>query len=246
MKKIMPIIMALLMLLIHLPMTAYAAETQTTRIWIRAQISYESDGDLKGLSDEMITLSSDWTKKDGWFYYGKPLESGQSVDLMKSVRIPTTWNNDDSGKTFNVVVKVEAAEAFPGDTGWNDGSAAVYSQSFDMSAQTAKAQGLTAEQGNIRIRLEEFQESGGKEQPYENNKVVVPGETVSKIVRITVEGEKSKLSPIEIIRGPVKTGDEGSSLLFLALAGVLAAALVWYFTGGNGGGHGGKAIPAAA
>lgn len=244
MKRIMPVLLAFMMLFIHAPLPARAAETET-RIWIRAQISYESDGTLTGLSDEMVTLSSDWTKKDGWFYYQKALESGQSVDLMKSVRIPHSWNSSDSGKTFNIVVKVEAAEAFPRDTGWSDGSPAIYSQSFEMSKQNALSKGLTATQGNIRIRLEEFQESGGKEQPYENNRIVVPGETVSKIVRITVEGEKSKLSPLEVIRGPVKTGDDGKAGMLLVISMVLAAAAVWISWGGKGGDHGGQKMQAA-
>ena len=244
MKRIMPVLLAFMMLFIHAPLPARAAETET-RIWIRAQISYESDGTLTGISDEMVTLSSDWTKKDGWFYYQKALESGQSVDLMKSVKIPHSWNSSDSGKTFNIVVKVEAAEAFPWDTGWSDGSPAIYSQSFEMSKQNALSKGLTATQGNIRIRLEEFQESGGKEQPYENNRIVVPGETVSKIVRITVEGEKSKLSPLEVIRAPVKTGDDGKAGMLLVISMVLAAAAVWISRGGKGGGHGGQKMQAA-
>ena len=246
MKRLIPMLMALLLLFLNIPVPVYAAET-STNVWVRAQVSYESEGSLTGLSDEMITFSSsDWTKKDGWFYYGKPVQSGQSIDLMKSVKIPTSWNNNDSGKTFNIVVKVEAAEAFPGDSGWAEGSPAVYSQSFDMSKQNAEKYGLTVQQGNIRIRLEEFQETGGKEQPYENSKIVVPGETVSKIVRITVEGEKSKLSPIEqILRGPVKTGDDGVKLPLLVLAGMIIALLVYISRGGKGGGHGSRTLAAA-
>ena len=165
---------------------------------------------------------------------------------MKSVQIPVSWNNNDSGKTFNVVVTVEAAEAFPGDSGWNEGSAAVYSQSFDMSKQNAEKNGVSVQQGDIRIRLEEFQDVNGKEQPYENNRIVVPGETVSKIVRITVEGEKSKLLPIEeILRGPVKTGDDGRAIPLLILSAAIIIVLVYISTGGKGGGHGGRTVAAA-
>ena len=99
-------LMALLLMLVNIPVPVYAAET-STNVWIRAKISYESDGGLTGLSDEMVTLASDkWSKKDGYYYYTSPLQSGQSVDLMKSVQIPASWNNNDSGKTFNVVVTV--------------------------------------------------------------------------------------------------------------------------------------------
>ena len=102
-----------------------------------------------------------------------------------------------------------------------------------------KDKGYTIKQGNIKVRLEEFQEENGKEVPYENNRIVVPGETVSKIVRITVEGEKSKLSPIEIIRGPVKTGDKSGISLYIVLLILAGAAFAGYFTGRNGGGQGG-------
>lgn len=246
MKRLIPMLMALLLMLVNIPVPVYAAET-STNVWIRAKISYESDGGLTGLSDEMVTLASDkWSKKNGYYYYTSPLQSGQSVDLMKSVQIPVSWNNNDSGKTFNVVVTVEAAEAFPGDSGWNEGSAAVYSQSFDMSKQNAEKNGVSVQQGNIRIRLEEFQNVNGKEQPYENNRIVVPGETVSKIVRITVEGEKSKLLPIEeILRGPVKTGDDGRAIPLLILSAAIIIVLVYISTGGKGGGHGGRTVAAA-
>ena len=240
MKRIIPILMAALLFLLHTPVPAYAAEKEETKVWIRAQIGYESDEGMQGISDEMIGFASDlWTKKDGFFYYGKPVESGESIDLMKSVQIPTDWNNAQYGKSFSVIVKVEAAEAFPSDTGWNDGSAPVYSQSFTLSEAAMKDKGYTIKQGNIKVRLEEFQEENGREVPYENNRIVVPGETVSKIVRITVEGEKSKLSLIEIIRGPVKTGDKSGISLYIVLLILAGAALAGYFTGRNGGGHGG-------
>lgn len=248
MTTIMAVFMMLLTLLIHSPVTAFAAETDITRVWVRAQLSYESDEGLTGVSDEMVTLSSDrWTKKDGWYYYSSPLESGDTVELMRSVRVPADWDNDDAGKSFSVIVKVEAAEAFTTDTGWKDGAAVVYSQSFELSGQAEKAAGYTITQGNITVRLEEFQEENGKETPYENGKVVVPGETVSKIVRITVEGEKSKISPVEVIRGPVKTGDEGRIKGYLALILALTAvlAVIWTKDGRNGGGHGGSVLRVA-
>ncbi len=235
----------LVMLFIRAPMPAHAAETGTN-VWIRARISYESDGTLEGLSDEMFTLSSsDWQKKDGWYYYGKPVEPGRSVDFIKGVQIPYSWNNSVSGKSFSIVVKVEAAEAFPGDPGWNEGSSAVYSGTFDFSKQNAESGGISVRQGNIRIRLEEYQEINGKEQPYENNRIVIPGEKVSKIVRITVDGEKSKLSPAEMFRNPVKTGDDSRVALLLLISLLIILLLAVIGRGGKGGDHGGR-TPALA
>ena len=238
--------MALLLLFISFPTPVYAAET-STNVWIRAQISYESGDGLCGLSDDMVTLASDrWIKREGYYYYSSPVQSGQSIDLIRSVQIPASWDNTNSGKRFSIVIKVEAAEAFPGDAGWTDGTAAVYSQSFELSKQNAERNGLTVQQGNIRVRIEEFQEIDGREQPYENNRTVVPGETVSKIVRITVEGNKSVLSPIEeILRSPVKTGDDGKAMLYLAAAAGLVVIVICIIAGGKGGGHGGRTRAAA-
>ena len=45
--------------------------------------------------------------------------------------------------------------------------------------------------GVVTIKLEEFELINGKEQPYTDNKIVVPGQDISKIARITNTGYKA-------------------------------------------------------
>ncbi|MCD7867765.1 MAG: hypothetical protein LUG62_06140, partial [Clostridiales bacterium] len=66
--------------------------------------------------------------------------------------------------------------------------------------------------GDIRISLEEYEEKNGREILYENPKTVLPGDTVSKIPRITCEAEdcwvRVKISYTDNLNGLEGLGDE--------------------------------------
>ena len=91
---------------------------------------------------------------------------------------------------------------------------------------------MTVKQGNISITLHEYQKNqDGSESEYKNNKIVVPGETVSKIVRVTVNGTPSVTSLTqkiaEALKVPqlVQTGDSRAPELAGYVIAALAAAL---------------------
>ena len=206
-----------------------AAEAGEARVFLRAKLEYQTDSGLKGLTDETVTFSSDKWKKDGdYYYYEDPVKSGETVELMKAVKVPSDWKNDTSGKKFSLVVTIEASECLTTDSGWKQNFAPSYAQTFDFAKKTAEVQGMTVKQGNISITLQEFQKNkDGSESEYKNDKIVVPGETVSKIVRVTVNGTPSVTSITQKIAETLKipqlvqTGDSSSR----ELAGYITVAL---------------------
>ena len=79
--------------------------------WIRAKLEYTSEDGIKGLSDEMVTLSGEgWKKIEDYYYYLKPVEKGSSVDFIDKLRIPTEWDGTYASKSFAVVITADAVQ----------------------------------------------------------------------------------------------------------------------------------------
>ena len=74
--------------------------------------------------------------------------------------------------------------------------------------------------GNVSISLNEFRvDAAGKETPIEGNsdrKIVLPGETISKLSRITVNGHKSWIRAKVMVSGDAKITDLDPSWVILA------------------------------
>ena len=208
--------------------TGAAAKTQAVQsleitVWVRAKLEYKSADGIKDLNDGNIEMaSSKWTKRGEYYYYADPVKSGESIDLMKSVQIPSDWDNSYANKKFSVIVTVEASEVLPTDIGWNDNSEVSYSQTFDTSVKGAEQQNLQVTKGNISVGLKEYQINSktGKEEDYVNDKVITPGEKVSKIVRITINGDKTlvqkKKNTITITN--IWTGDNANTSILIGTA----------------------------
>lgn len=82
--------------------------------YVRAEVGFqgEKEGAL-GLSVEnLVGISTDWTKIGEYFYYKKLLPSGESVDLFQGIRIPEEWESGrDDENTWKASVKVDAIQA---------------------------------------------------------------------------------------------------------------------------------------
>lgn len=200
-----------------------AAELQST-YWVRAAFSITGDRSLSGLSEEMIVLSEKWSRQDGYYYYTLPVSPGETIELMRGVRVPAEWKNESADRPFSILITVDVAEMFPGDESYASWSGRSFTQSYETSLENASRSGLTVTKGSIKVTLNEFEKTETGEQPYRNGRTVVPGETVSKIVRITVDGTPSQLNRRENSKvTPAKTGDE--SLLFVPVF-LMAACLL--------------------
>ncbi len=175
--------------------------------WLRAKITYEYDEGLDGLSDKMINFASEKWKKDGdWYYYSDPVESGQKVRFINGVQLPTEWTSEQSDLGFRIVITVEASEVAKGEDGWDENKEASYSETFELwNNGYEHAEDIYVKEGDIKVTVNEYQlDDDGKEVPYENDKVITPGQHVSKIVEFAVSGQKGALIKMNPEK-PVKT-----------------------------------------
>ena len=79
--------------------------------WVRIKLEFQSDDELKGLDDSLVTFASDeWIKIGNYYYATKPIQSGTSVDFMKSIHIPEYWTEAYAEKTFRIVVTADAVQ----------------------------------------------------------------------------------------------------------------------------------------
>lgn len=207
------------------PAAPAVVKTDKNHVWIRAKLEYQLDSALYGIDDNAVEFADkdNWKKNGDWFYYSKPVESGDKIRLINGFSIPTEWNNNTSQKGFKIVATVEAAQAFPGDTEWNDNSEACYHTTFDVwkdgyVSNLQKDETITS--GNIKLKVVEYQlDKNNKEETYQNDKLVTPGQKVSKIIEIQVEGTKGKIW--QLIKLAKPTGDASNMIVW---AGLLAAA----------------------
>lgn len=182
-------------------------QTEENTGWLRAKLSYEFDSGVTGLSDDIIIFGSDkWKKTGDWYYYSDPVESGQKIRFIDGVKIPSSWTNNLIDKGFRIIVTVEAAEVAPGESGWNRYSETVFAQSFELwNNRYTHDEDIYVKQGKLTVSINEYQmDKNGKLVKYVNNKVVTPGQTVSKIVEFELNGEKGGLVKLKPEK-PVKT-----------------------------------------
>lgn len=191
-------VLAFTFALLMIPMTAFASEEKKATpvgensAWIRAKLVYEYDDGITGLNDSIVSFADKWGKSDGWYYYKMPVGPGDRVRFITGLKIPTSWTSELSDKRFRVIVKVEAAEVAPGDTGWNENSEVVYSKTYDIwSKGYEHDDDVWVEEGHLTVGINEYQlDKDGNEVAYVNDKIVTPGQPVSKIVEFEIGGRK--------------------------------------------------------
>ena len=134
---------------------------------LRVRLEYKSDSEEAVLEDSCIDFASDgWIRSGNYLYYEKPLRSGSVVTLMKGFRVPENWGRKSAGAAFSIHVTAEILPYY-----------AIEQQ--EIRNESAK------------VLLEEYEIISGKEVPYRNQKTVLPGQYVSKIVRIRVSGDRT-------------------------------------------------------
>lgn len=199
-------VIAIIMQTSPLPVHAMSMSGANTA-WLRAKITYKFNQGVTGLSDKIITFSSSKWKKDGdWYYYQDPVESGQKIRFIEGVQLPIDWDNDLISKYFKIIITVEAAEAAPGDSGWNKNGEAFFTKSFELwNNGYEHDESIYVKEGKINVSINEFQiDENGKEVKYENDKIVTPGQHISKIVEFVISGEKGENKRLKPEK-PVKT-----------------------------------------
>lgn len=216
MKRILTFLFVCL-LMFGAPVTALAAEPGTGTGWLRAKLTYEFENGITGMDDSAIDFAEGWEKSGDWYYYQIPVEPKDTVRFITGVQIPAEWTEELQNKEFSVIVTVEAAEASPGV--WTDNTEVLYEKQFDLL--NTKDSDLIIQEGSLDVEIVEYElDKDGKEVPYQNNKMVTPGQFVSKIVDFELSGSLGTNTWREII----KTGEES----FLFLIGLAMAAGAGY------------------
>lgn len=213
MKKIITLLLSAVLFLFPAMSVQAAAPTGDNTGWLRAKLTYEFDDGVTGLDDSIITFADGWSKTDGWFYYKDPVKPGEKVRFITAVSVPASWTEDLENKAFKVVVTVEASEMPPGS--WNGNTEVLYSKTFDMwSIGYETSSDLEVRRGSLTVDIHEYQLEDGKEVTYVNDKIIVPGQTISKIVEFELGGSLGK----NVLRELIKTGQE--HFLVMGLAGL--------------------------
>lgn len=199
-------------LLISSSITAMAAEPGknlgSNRGYIRAKLTYEFDDGVEGLSDNIINFADGWSKTGEWFYYKEPVSPGDKVRFITGFKVPAYWTEDLQNKNFKVVVTVEASEVAPGDSGWFQNTKILYSKNYDLwSMGYEHNEDVVIREGKLDVKINEYQlNENGKEVPYVNNKIIVPGQPISKIVEFELAGSLGSNTLMEKVIEVIKTG----------------------------------------
>lgn len=173
--------------------------------WIRAKLTYEYDEGITGLSDSIVEFEDKWMKSGGWYYYKDPVNPGDRVRFIKGFKVPETWDNSMIDKNFRIIVTVEGSEVAPGDTGWDSNSEVAFSKTFDLwNKGYQHDEDVWVEEGKLTVDIHEYQlDANGNEVEYVNDKVITPGQKVSKIVEFEIGGKKGRSEKL-IPEKPVK------------------------------------------
>ena len=174
--------------LLFMPLPAYAAadpsSAQLNRpLGLRVKVEHETEagqgntgqneraaGDLADLlSDEWLDIDTEkWEKSGDYYYYRTPLRSGESAVFMESVTIPPFIDETFAGITFHIRI---IAEVFP------------------FMTDVAKTS-LQEHKEHISVTMQELEYAQSELRDFTNNQTVVPGQRVSKIVKIYVYDQR--------------------------------------------------------
>lgn len=203
-----------------------ATETKTeTKVyndegWLRARAVYKvSDmSSKKQFTDATIELSSDKWKKgdDGWYYYADKVKPDQSIEFMKSFTVPEGITSTDSDKKFGVEIEAQVAEAVADHPGWSKNEAGIYTETYDTisknytdsETKTEESNGTKTEtkleftKGTLTVKINEYEDYGNGVQGYEDNQTVLPGQKISKIVKLDISGALGKATKTTTTTSP--------------------------------------------
>ena len=91
-------------------------------VYVRVKVDIRSERDF---DDSILTgISDDWQKKNGYFYYLKPVQKEEEIIFSKGVHVPDLKRSD--GEKFSISSEAQAVQAegflpdFASDTPWGD------------------------------------------------------------------------------------------------------------------------------
>ncbi len=89
--------------------------------WLRIKAEYTEESGLQGITDQNLVLASEqWLKIGEYYYYQKPVSKEETVDFIKKINIPTTWDQDYADKDFSIIMTAQAVQEANFKPDWNE------------------------------------------------------------------------------------------------------------------------------
>ena len=81
--------------------------------YVRAKLTYTSEqNSLIQISDDNVDgINEDWVKKGEYWYYKNIVNSGENIDIFKTLRIPIDVPNEFQGKAIQLNITAEAIQS---------------------------------------------------------------------------------------------------------------------------------------
>lgn len=161
--------------------------------YVRAKLTYTSeDNSLIQISDDNVDgMSNDWVKKGEYWYYKNIVNSGEKIDIFKTLRIPIDVPNEFQGKAIQLNIVAEAVQSknftpdFSSSSPWNGINAEEANTTYqaDMVQINPNAVVEYENSANLYLSVPEnfFNELGH----------ILPGDTISEEISINNKKDKS-------------------------------------------------------
>ncbi|MDO4328184.1 MAG: LPXTG cell wall anchor domain-containing protein [Lachnospiraceae bacterium] len=79
--------------------------------WIRAKAEFVNPSGINSLGEGMLGgISEGWIKQNDYYYYTRPVDTGEEIHFFEEVMIPAVWNENDSGKEFSIDITAQAIQ----------------------------------------------------------------------------------------------------------------------------------------
>ena len=89
-------------------------KNKSADVWIRLQIAFFEEGEIRSnihVDESWLTgVGREWIKRGGYWYYLKPLKSGEQADFCDGLKVPD-FDDLPNGMKFTVSSRAEAIQA---------------------------------------------------------------------------------------------------------------------------------------
>lgn len=182
--------------------------------YVRAKLLYTSEDDsMIQITDNNVEgMGENWVKKGNYWYYKNVVNSGESVDIFKSLRIPTDVPNEFQGKSIYLNIIAEAVQAsnfnpdFNSDSPWNNIEVKEANTNYQADMVQINSGAIVEYENSANLYLEV------SENFFNKLGHILPGDSISETVSINNKKDTSIEYFVSTIK-PDGVSDEGLELL---------------------------------
>ncbi len=159
--------------------------------YVRAKLLYTSEDDsMIQISDDNVEgMEESWVKKGDYWYYKNIVNPGESIDIFKSLRIPTDVPNEFQGKSINMNIIAEAVQAnnfnpdFNSSSPWNDLEVASSNTTYQADMVQINSNAIVEYENSANLYLDV------PENFFSKLGHILPGDSISETVSINNKKE---------------------------------------------------------